>query len=73
VKEQDVPSVAVDPSTGTTTMTPRQALPLVTVAIASPRQTPPVVGKSEPTSALDAAPVPKALKQKKLHVKKSTL
>jgi hypothetical protein len=45
----------------------------VTVAIASLKQTPPAVGKSAPTSALDAAPAPKAVKQKKLHVKKSTL
>jgi hypothetical protein len=45
----------------------------VTVAIASPRQISPAAGKSVPTSALDAAPAPKALKHKKLHVKKSTL
>jgi hypothetical protein len=73
VKEHDVPSIAVDPSIGTTAMTPKQALPLVAVAIALPRQTPPAAGKSVAKSALDAAPVPKALKQKKLHVKKSTL
>jgi hypothetical protein len=54
-------------------MTPKQALPLVAVAIALPRQTPPAAGKSVAKSALGAAPVPKALKQKKLHVKKSTL
>jgi hypothetical protein len=73
VKEQDLPSVIVDPSTGTAATMLGQALPLVTIAIASPRQTPPVAGRSAAIGALDAAPVPKALKQKKLHVKKSTL
>ncbi|RLM86395.1 hypothetical protein C2845_PM04G13810 [Panicum miliaceum] len=62
VKEQDAPSLTVEPSTGTAAMTLGQALPLVTVAIASPWQTPPAASKSAATCALDAAPTPKALK-----------
>jgi hypothetical protein len=78
VRGQSVPTIAVDPSSGTAKATLKQSSPaslssMVTVAVAPPEQTPPSTGKSALASALGTVPVPKVLKKIKPAIKKSAL
>jgi hypothetical protein len=74
-----VPSITVDPSSGSAGATPGQSSPmaglgsLVTIAVAPPKQTLPSVGETVPARALGAVPAPRPLKRKKLGIKKSAL
>jgi hypothetical protein len=78
-RRQGVPTVAVDPSSGTAQATPERFPPpadrslMVTVAVAPPGQTPPSTGKPAAMSALGARVVPRVLKKKVLSIKKSAL
>jgi hypothetical protein len=74
-----VPTIIVDPSSGTTEAATERLPPpadhslRVTIAVASPGQTPPSTGEPASVGTLGTAPVPKVLKRKKLPIKKSAL
>jgi hypothetical protein len=79
VREQSVPSVTVDLSSGSFGAALGQSPPafglssMVTIVVAPPRQTPPSAGTTVLASTLGAAPSPRVLRRKVLSVKKSTL
>jgi hypothetical protein len=79
MKGQDVPSVTVDPLSEFARATAGQVKPSAdpilqtTPLTATLSQALPLIGKSVLLSALGAAPVPKALRIKKIGFKKSSL
>jgi hypothetical protein len=79
VREQDVPSITMDPSSDSARATPGETPPsagtkmMVTVMAASPGQILPKADKPVSASALGVGPAPRVLKKKKLLVKKSRL
>jgi hypothetical protein len=79
MREQDVPSITMDPSSGSAGITPGQMPPsadptsMAVVTAAALGQVPPIAGKTASPSTLGAAPATKPLKKKKLGVKKFAL
>jgi hypothetical protein len=78
-KGQSVPTLGVDPSSGTAEAAPERSPPLadhslrVIVAVALLGQTQPSIGEPTMMSTLGTRPVPRVLKKKVLSIKKSTL
>jgi hypothetical protein len=79
MREQSMPSVIVDPLSGSAGATSGQVPPsagtqaMVTIAVASPWQTPPTTGEKGSASILGAALAPRVLRRKVFSVKKSNL
>lgn len=79
VTDQGMTTVTTDPSVDSARVTPGQALPVAilrlepAVPIAALGQAPSLAGELTPSSALGAAPTPKALRVKKIAFKKSSL
>jgi hypothetical protein len=79
VRGQSVPTIIVDPSSGTAKAAPEQSPPsaglssMVTIAVAPPGQTSPLTGEPASASALGTVLEPKVLKKKRLAIKKSAL
>jgi hypothetical protein len=76
---QGMPTVAVDPSSGTAEAAQEQSPPLanrslrVTIAVAPPGQTRPSTGEPAAMSALGTRQVPQVLRKKVLSIKKHAL